>query len=506
MAPTIGIDLGTTFSAAAAVRDGRPELLVNCDGGYLTPSVVLFQAGGEPLVGELASRSAAELPHDCVQFVKRHMGDPHWSAVDPAGEEYRPEQISALILKRLAQDAAAALGEPVRDAVITVPAYFDDLRRTATKQAGEIAGLTVLRLVNEPTAAAVGYGLSRGRAGTILVYDLGGGTFDVTILRAGAGEFEVRATEGDRNLGGFDFDNALMRHVAEQVRQQGGPDLLDDPVLGAKLRADCELAKRRLSSTEHANVVVSAGGRSFRIRIGRDEFEAMTRDLLERTEIIADGVLADAGLSWHQLDQVLPVGGSTRMPMVHRLLEQRSGKPPVTGVNPDEAVALGAAVIADQAGAEATGAPRVLTTPVTVHDVTSQALGTTVLADKLTGKLVNDIIIARNSKIPCVVEKTYGTVDPDQRSILVDITEGDSDDPQLVAKLIERDVALPPGLPEGAPIRHLMRYDVDGLVHLELFDVTNGRHLGEVELDRPLNLDRADVDRMRRAMRDLEVQ
>jgi molecular chaperone DnaK len=430
----VGIDLGTTYSAVAVVRNGVPELLMNYDGGYLTPSVVLFQPGAEPLVGELAARSAAEAPHECVQFVKRHLGDPHWSVVDAAGEEYRPEQISAMILKRLVRDAAAALGEPVVDAVITVPAYFDDVRRTATRQAGEIAGLNVLRLVNEPTAAAVAYGLGEaGRTGTYFVYDLGGGTFDVTVLRHHhVDAFRVMATEGDRNLGGFDFDNELMKHVARVIRDEPGPDVLDDAVLAADLRGRCELAKRRLSVADQAVVVLTAAGRTFRVTVTRAEFEAMTRDLLERTEIIAEGVLADAGVTWAQIDQVLLVGGSTRMPMVRELVRRMSGRTPVAGVHPDEAVALGAAIMADQLGA---GQPR-----VTIEDVTSQSLGTTVVDDLTTYRRVNDILIPRNTRLPCRVERLYGTVVPDQRAIYVDITEGEGSDPELVTKLIERDI------------------------------------------------------------------
>jgi molecular chaperone DnaK len=504
MARAIGIDLGTTYSVTAVVRDGRPEILANSDGSYLTPSVVLFQPDGDPLVGEVARRGATETPQDCVQFVKRHMGDPHWSVVDPAGQEYRPEQISAIILKRLVQDAATALGEQARDVVITVPAYFDDLRRTATRHAGEIAGVDVLRLVNEPTAAAVGYGITRRESGLFLIYDLGGGTFDVTILRSENGDFEVIGTEGDRNLGGFDFDNELMKHVATIVRGRGGPELTDDLVLAADLRDKCELAKRRLSTTDHTIVTVVVGGRRFRVGVTRAEFEAMTSDLLERTEIIIDGVLTDAGLTWDRIDQVLLVGGSTRMPMVRELVQRLSGQAPATGVNPDEVVALGAAIVADQAKAQANAAPPDLAVPTRIQDVTSQALGTTVL-DRA-GKVFNDIIIPRNTRIPCLVEKTYVTVMTDQRTMLVDITEGDSDDPQYVAKLIEREVPLPPGLPRQAPIRHIMRYDVDGLIHLELIDDANDRHLGEIDLDRPLNLDRAEVDRMRQEMHDLEIQ
>jgi molecular chaperone DnaK len=503
VAQAIGIDLGTTYSSAAVVRNGRPELLTNRDGDALTPSVVLF-GDDQVLVGAMAKRSAAAMPDDCVQFVKRHMGDPHWRFIDSRDKEYSPEELSGLILRRLAEDASMALGEEVRDVVVTVPAYFDDARRTATRQAGEIAQLNVLRLINEPTAAAVAYGLDQGEAGTVFVYDLGGGTFDVTILRASGTEFEVVATDGDRNLGGFDFDNELMRHVAGAVQEQGGPDLMDDPVAQADLRDRCEIAKRTLTTMPSATVVTSAGGRSYTVKVSRDEFEAASRHLLERTEVIAEGVLDDAGLSWRHVDQVLLVGGSTRMPMVRELVRRLSGATPEARINPDEAVSLGAALLADQVSAERAGVAPDMKVRLSIQDVTSQSLGTTALDDRNVRR--NVVMIPRNTKIPCKREDVFFTMVPDQRFVLVDITEGEGEDPEYVAKLIEREIPLPAGLPDAAPIKHIMSYDIDGLVHLELFDETNGRHLGEVELDRPLNLDRSDVERMRQAMRRLDIQ
>ncbi len=271
MGIAIGIDLGTTNSAVAVLRpSGKPEVLKNQEGSPVTASVVLFQSFGgpdEPLVGELAKRQAAAYPGDVVQLVKRFMGDPSWRFDSSTGAQYKAEEISAIILKRLKQDAELALGETVTDAVITVPAYFDDARRTATKQAGRIAGLNVLRVINEPTAAALSYGLDAGVDGTVLVYDLGGGTFDVTILRINGSQFDVLATDGDRNLGGFEWDNALMNLVTDQLAKQGVRGLLDDMAAVADLREKAEFAKKALSSLSNTKIQLSFGGNHHRVEV-----------------------------------------------------------------------------------------------------------------------------------------------------------------------------------------------------------------------------------------------
>ncbi|MBO0892596.1 MAG: Hsp70 family protein, partial [Acidothermales bacterium] len=305
MAQALGIDLGTTFSAVAVVgADDRPAVLRNREGENITPSVVLF-SDDQVLVGSTAARTAATMPDDCVRFVKRFMGDPHWSFVDSRGTEYRPEEISAFILRRLADDAELALGTRVDDVVVTVPAYFDDARRKATLDAAEIAGLHALRLVNEPTAAAVAYGLDETEHGTCLVYDLGGGTFDVTLMRIAGGEFDVLATDGDRNLGGFDFDNELMLRVNAFVGERGGPDLFDGGVLEADLREKCELAKRTLTNVPRASVFVSADGANHQVQITRAEFEELTASLLDRTRTILESLLEAAGVGWDGIDHIL---------------------------------------------------------------------------------------------------------------------------------------------------------------------------------------------------------
>lgn len=508
MSSAIGIDLGTTFCAVAAVNTaGRPEIVKNREGETITPSVVLFQ-GDQPLVGTMAKRSAAMAPDDVVQFVKRDMGNPTWRHATSTGQEYTAEQVSAVILKRLKEDAEMALGRPCPDAVITVPAYFDDARRRATVDAGEIAGFTVLRVLNEPTAAALAYGLDESDAGTCLVYDLGGGTFDVTVLRIVEGVLDVASTTGDRNLGGFDWDNAMMRWVSEQVAEQGGPDLLEDARLEADLREKCEMAKRMLSSTEQARVFVSAAGRNFQILVTRQQFESLTAELLRRTHDMVDEALDDAGLSYADLDRVLLVGGSTRMPMVGALVERVTGKKPELSVNPDEAVALGAAIQADITAAQQSGGGAALISdlPILVRDVTSQSLGTIAVEESM-GRTVqyNSIIVPHNSKIPVKRSETYATVIDDQTELKVEVTEGDDRDLAYVTVIGESVLKIPP-YPAGAPVEIIMAYDLDGMIHVEVIDRTSDQYLGEFEIDRQANLDKDDVATMRALMSTLEVQ
>lgn len=504
MGHAIGIDLGTTFSAAAVVRSGgRPELLWNREGDHLTPSVVLFQDAGQVLVGKTAKNAAKDLPDDCVQFVKRQIGNSDWSFADSHGGVHGAEELSALLLRRLAEDAAEALGAQVRDVVITVPAYFDDARRTATRQAGEIAGLNVLRLINEPTAAGIAFGSGEMGEGTLLVYDLGGGTFDVTVMRVGGEELEVIATTGDRNLGGFDFDNRLMEHVAAEVQAQGGPDLGDDGRLQGELREKCEQAKHALTRTAQTRLFFSDAGGTYTVTVTRERFEQLTEDLLARTADAVEEVLDESGLAWAQIDRVLLVGGSTKMPMVREMVERVSGKAPDTSVNPDEAVALGAAIVADH---ELTRRDTPdADVPYTIQDVTSQGLGVIAVEDDLVTEY-NSIIIAKNTRIPCKEFQVYETVAHHQRKLDLQVTEGDDDDPEYVTKLLERPIQLPGGLPKGAPLKVVMSYDIDGVVHVELIDLTNDRSLGEVELERPRNLDAGQVTGLSTAIRAVDVQ
>ncbi len=503
MARVIGIDLGTTYSAAAILGDdGTPRILYNREGERLTPSVVLFQGGGMTLVGSQARRSAASSPDDVVQFVKRHMGDPDWVFATEDDERYRPEQVSAIILRRLVDDAAMQLDEPVTEAVITVPAYFDDARRTATRQAGEIAGLTVRHIVNEPTAAAVAHGLQGLGSGRVLVYDLGGGTFDVTLMRVDDGEFEVVATDGDRNLGGFDWDNALMEDVNNVVMQQGGPDLLDDPKLEAELRDKAEMAKHALTTMPQAKLFMTTNGANYKIAITRERFAKLTEDLLRRTEQLMQDVIDDAGVSYADIDQILLVGGSTRMPMVAEMISRVTGRRPTAPINPDESVALGAAAVAHVRGAgrPAEGVEPKL--PITVADVTSHGLG--VLAVDDDDRAINSIIIQRNTKIPSKREERYRTRIDQQTTIDLTITEGDDEDPTMVSTIHSEPIAIAPH-PRHSPVSVTMSFDVDGIIHVEVFDLVDGVRIGEVELERPPNLGSGDVDELRQRTAALQI-
>ena len=311
MGRAIGIDLGTTYSAVAILQeDGKPSILPNIEGQNITPSVVLFpdaaSGSDEPLVGDMAKHSVATAPLDVVQFVKRQMGDPNWRFESANGHSYTAEEVSAVILKKLKNDAEIALGQPITDAVITVPAYFDDARRTATRQAGQIAGLNVLRVLNEPTAAAMSYGLSQKKNGTVLVYDLGGGTFDVTIMDINDGEFDVLATDGNRNLGGFDFDNRIAEYVFEQIKEQGiERDVRTDDALVAEIREKSEIAKKSLTTVAQATIMLTVDGKHVRIKITRDEFESRTEDLLNTTKELVEDAMESAGKSWSDIDERL---------------------------------------------------------------------------------------------------------------------------------------------------------------------------------------------------------
>ncbi|MEU0673253.1 Hsp70 family protein [Streptomyces sp. NPDC006172] len=526
MTRVVGIDLGTTYCAVAvADRSGSPSIVRNREGENITPSVVMFQ-GDTVVVGSQAKRSAATAPDHVVQFVKRYMGETNPVYRSESGTPYRPEEISALLLKRLKEDAELVLGEPVQQAVITVPAYFDDARRRATLDAGRLAGLEVLRIVNEPTAAALAYGLDRSAGdgpddgeggapiGTVLVYDLGGGTFDVTVMRVEDGDYTVVATDGDRNLGGFDWDGALMNHLNSAFMAAGGQDLNEDSGLQAELRDKAEIAKRTLSAAAQTVVVLSAGGRHEQIRVTREEFEEITAELLDRTRIITEGVLEEAGLGWADVDRLLLVGGSTRMPMVPDLVRRLSGGEPERGIAQDEVVALGAALVALDAavraeeaqekrkyvgsGASVDSAPGDGLARLTqgrvksIRDVTSQSLGMVAAREENHDLEYNAVIIPHNTPVPAKKSDTFHTLSERQQRLRVRVTEGDDEDLAYV-KTVGEGVIEIPQYPKGAPFEVFYSYDVDGIIHVEVKDGTTGRWLGEFELERPDNLDPAEL-------------
>ncbi|MGE3843524.1 MAG: Hsp70 family protein [Vicinamibacterales bacterium] len=499
----MGIDLGTTYSAVAVVgASGKPEVLVNRDGERITPSVVFFDDGAT-LVGSMAKRSAATAPLDVVQFVKRQMGDKDWRFEPSSGGSYSPEEVSAVILKRLKEDAELFLGEgEVTDAVITVPAFFDDARRRATKDAGKIAGLNVLRVLNEPTAAALAYGLDLGGSGTVLVFDLGGGTFDVTVMKIGDGVFDVLGTDGLHELGGFEWDNRLMLWLNEQFQAEGGADLTDTFETEAELREKAELAKRTLTSAPQARVILSNAGVTKTITVTRETFDDLTRDLLNQARDMTESLVEELGLTFGGIDQVLLVGGSTRMPQVANMLEEISGRPPLRAGNPDELVALGAAI---QASLEAGGDASEASVQATVLDVTSQALGTIALNDER--ELKNWIIIPRNRKIPASESEVFNTVNEGQTEIKIQVTQGDDDDPEYV-RFVTKDggqvFSIPP-YPVGAPIRITFHYDIDQTIQVEVTDLTADQSLGTFEVDNVANLTDEEVRSARQKNKNLEV-
>lgn len=495
MAQTLGIDLGTTYSSIAVLAStGVPKILPNREGEDITPSVVMFSSlsgGDEPVVGTMAKHSAASDPHSVVQFVKRFIGDKNWQFDSPSGESYSAVEVSAIILKRLKEDAEMALGHTVTDVVVTVPAYFDDLRRTATKQAGEIAGLNVIRVLNEPTAAALAYGLDNpSEEGVVMVFDLGGGTFDATLLKLGGGKLDVLATDGDRNLGGFDFDNRIMEFVAEKISSGAGDDALDDPIVLSQLREKAEIAKRSLTTVNSAAIHLSIQGKPYKVEITRSDFEAITSDLMQRAEDILGSVLESSGLTWPDVRKVLLVGGSSRMPMVSQLISKLTTAKIDKSIDPDRAVALGAAVQAAiedlSKGSSSQGSEFSVESFVTISDVTSKSLGT-IVNDSDSKRMINSIIIERNSKVPSKNAKEYQTRYENQTELLIQVTEGDDEDPELVTNLGEQILSIPP-YPKGAPIRVIYAYDIDQTVFVEVEDLTSNKSLGTFQVERPENL------------------
>jgi molecular chaperone DnaK len=494
----IGIDLGTTNSAVAYVNDyGRPEVLVNDYGERITPSVVLFD-GKQALVGSEAKNTAVMRPLDTVQFVKRQMGNPDWRFHATNGDTYTAEEISAFILRKLKQDVERTLGEEITQAVISVPAYFDDAKRKATQDAGKIAGLEVLRLVNEPTAAAIAYGLDSETPGKVLVFDLGGGTFDATAMEVQPGNLNVIATGGDPNLGGFDWDNEIMQLVNERFKGAGGPDLFASPETEQDLRSKVEQAKKRLSQVENATLHLSAHGFTERITLTREEFDAATEQLLDRAAVILDQVREEAGWQWKDINKLLMVGGSTRMPQVPALIRTVTEHTASAELNPDEVVAMGAAI---QAAIIVKGEGD-HTVPITtrsgrpvnglsVRDVTAHSLGAIVMDERM--QRTNSIIIPKNTQIPANEADTYYTIQNRQSVFECEVTEGEETDPQFVRIIGVGDIALAGKHPACSPMQVSMSYDADGLIHVSVQDLVTNRPLGELHIDRKANLSDEDL-------------
>lgn len=465
METTIGIDLGTTFSAVATVDEyGKPYLVKNTLGDTLTPSVLFFEEGNE-LVGTEAKEMQALGEENVASFFKRNMGDPNFF-LDLAGEAYSAERLSGLLLQHLKAGAEQALGTAIGKAVITVPAYFNNLQREATVRAGEAAGLEVLRIINEPTAAALAYGLNRQQNQTLLVYDLGGGTFDVTLIRYGDQETVVLATDGDHELGGKNWDDRIVNYLAFQFEEEFGENPLDDTQGLNDVLVQAELAKRQLSTREQTQLTLVHAGNRGRYALTRAEFEEMTRDLLERTQLLTESVLAEQNLTWEALDGVLLVGGSTRMPQVGTWVTQMSGKPVLRGINVDEAVAMGAALAAHQE-VQADTPTLALASAPHFTDVMSHSLGI-VAENQDRSRYINSIIIPKNNTIPSTEKSPFQVATrPGQESELaVFMVQGESSRPldnQIIGKYTISGV-LHEGRKNKAVVEVTYQYDKNGII------------------------------------------
>jgi molecular chaperone DnaK len=510
MSKAIGIDLGTTFSAVAYLDDdGKSKIIRNRDGDNTTPSVVNFDENGEPLAGRLAKDMSIEHDADTVMFVKRYMGDPDWAF--PVGDkEYNPEMISSIILKRLKEDAESFFGEDVTDAVITVPAYFGDDGRIATTQAGKIAGLNVLKIINEPTAAALAYGTDTNKNETILVYDLGGGTFDVTIMKIEDKDIKVQATGGDRNLGGFNWDNLLMEYLHKVIQDDYGVDFYEKEHGMNMLRKLAESAKIALSDKETTpvNIDLGAAGRK-KIDVTREKFNELTESLTNNTIDMTSFVLEDARLSWKDIDKILLVGGSTKMPMIREAIEKATGKKPSRELNPDEVVAMGAAIQAEilrrDSGAS-DKSPKVLNClPPAPKDVCSHSLGIKAVKSE-TGDGFNAVVMPHNTEIPGKVSEPFATVADRQSSLKVIVTEGEGEDLDYVKVIGEGIMKLDPH-PKGSPLEVEFEYDANQIVHVHVYDIFNNarKHLGELQIKRDANMSEEKVSELTDLMRKTTV-
>ncbi len=492
----VGIDLGTTFSVVARLDEtGNPVTLVNSEGDRVTPSVVLFDAE-DVVIGKEALKAMATEAGNVAECSKRDMGHRVFHKVF-GGKQYPPEVIEAWILNRLRADAAAQIGH-FDKCVITVPAYFDEVRRKATQDAGYMAGLRVLDIINEPTAAAVAFGYQKGMLGKqeeggepkrILVYDLGGGTFDVSVTEIRGSEFVALATDGDVQLGGYDWDQRLVDLVAEKFIREHYVDPREDPSTAGKLWRECEDAKRTLSARSKASVGCDYRGFSSRVEISRKQFEEATQDLLDRTRFTATQTLKAAGLNWDQIDRILLVGGSTRMPMVREMLRQLSGKEPDASVAADEAVAHGAALRAGMLLAKMAGQP----TAFSIKNVNSHSLGV-VGTDPLTNRKRNGILIPRNTPLPVTAKRTFKTQKANQKSILVEIVEGESPSAEDCTSIGRCSVrSLPPNLPEQSPVDVLFHYAPNGRLKVRV-SVPNTDSNVETEFTRENSLSKEHLD------------
>ena len=486
MAKTIGIDLGTTNSVVAVMEGGKPTVIANAEGLRTTPSIVGFSKTGERLVGQLAKRQAILNPDKTIASIKRHMGEDYKKNID--GKDYTPQEISAMILRKLADDASSYLGEKVTSAVITVPAYFNDAQRQATKDAGKIAGLDVLRIVNEPTAAALAYGLEKDQSEKVLVFDLGGGTFDVSILEIGDGVHEVLSTSGDTHLGGDDFDQKIMDWICEEFKKQEGIDLTGDKQAMQRIKEAAEKAKCELSSVVETNINLpfitadANGPKHLDLTLTRAKFEELSYDLLERCKKPVEQALKDAGLGKNEINEVVLVGGSTRIPAVQQLVKEYTGKEPNQSVNPDEVVAVGAAVQAGVLAGEVKD--------IVLLDVTPLTLGIETMGGVMTP------LVPRNTTIPVSKSQVFSTAENNQTAVDINVLQGErpmsSDNKSLGMFRLEGIAPAMRGIPQ---IEVTFDIDANGIVNVSAKDKATNKEQ-KITITNSSNLTESDIDKM----------
>ncbi len=486
MAKTIGIDLGTTNSVVAVMEGGKPTVIANAEGMRTTPSIVGFSKTGERLVGQLAKRQAILNPDKTIASIKRHMGEDYKKNID--GKDYTPQEISAMILRKLADDASSYLGEKVTSAVITVPAYFNDAQRQATKDAGKIAGLDVLRIVNEPTAAALAYGLEKDKAEKVLVFDLGGGTFDVSILEIGDGVHEVLSTSGDTRLGGDDFDKKIIDWICDEFKKQEGMDLTNDKQAMQRIKEAAEKAKCELSSVVETSINLpyitadANGPKHLELSLTRAKFEELSHDLLERCKKPVEQALSDAGLSKNEINEVVLVGGSTRIPAVQQLVKDYTGKEPNQSVNPDEVVAVGAAVQAGVLAGEVKD--------IVLLDVTPLTLGIETLGGVMTA------LVPRNTTIPVSKSQVFSTAENNQTAVDINVLQGErpmaTDNKSLGMFRLEGIAPAMRGVPQ---IEVTFDIDANGIVNVSAKDKATNKEQ-KITITNSSNLSEQDIDKM----------